>query len=388
MKKIIFILLMLLLLPMSVQAATQNNSGDSNSEISSSSNQQVQSLYDYITNMKTHYEILKDMNVQDYVKSFMLTGDGKFSYNKLIGALMQYVLRQVTASIKLMGIIIVISVVCALLNNLQSAFSNESISNIAYFACYAMLIVVVGKSFLIGVDVAKAAINQLTDFMAALIPVLMMLVMGVGGITEATVMDPIVIATINISARIYVNLIIPIILMSFVLQFVNNISEEYKIDKLTKLLNQAALWIQGIIMTIFIGVVTIRGITTKTVDEVAVKTAKYAVDNFVPIVGKCLSDAISTVAGYSILLKNALSGLGLIILLAIVIYPIIQLFIMALLYKLTAAVIEPICDSRLVNCISSAGDSLILITSCLISVSVMFFIMVSIIATAGKMAMG
>jgi stage III sporulation protein AE len=56
--------------------------------------------------------------------------------------------------------------------------------------------------------------------------------------------------------------------MGFVLQFVNNLTDEFKIGKLTKLINKIALWSQGIIMTVFIGVVTIRGITSKTIDQV------------------------------------------------------------------------------------------------------------------------
>ena len=226
------------------------------------------------------------------------------------------------------------------------------------------------------------------DFMSALIPVLMMLLASVGGFTEAAIMDPIIIAAINISVKIYANIIIPLIFMSFVMQFVNNISSEFKIDKLTKLINQIAIWMQGIMITIFIGIVTIRGITSKTIDQVTVKTAKYAVDNFIPVVGKALSDAIASVAGYSLLLKNALSGLGLIIILIIVIFPIIKLLLMSFMYKLTAALIEPISDAKIVNCLTSVGTSITLLMSCVISISIMFFIMVSIIASAGKMAVG
>ena len=137
-------------------------------------------------------------------------------------------------------------------------------------------------------------------------------------------------------------------------------------------------------MTVFIGVITLRSIAARTIDEVTIKTAKFAVDNFIPVVGKCLSDAISTVAGYSLLLKNAISGLGLVIILIIVILPIIKLLIMAFLYKVTAALIEPISDSRIVDCINSVGDSIILLMSCVISVSIMFFIMVAIVASTGK----
>ncbi|MBL4937913.1 stage III sporulation protein AE [Clostridium sp. YIM B02515] len=381
MKKIIITIMIIFLLPFNVQAFEGANESQQQST-------QIEHLYDYIVNMKTQSEILKDLDAKEYVKQFIKTGDGKVSASKLIKAVTAYSLKEVIAVIKSMSMLIIIAIICALLNNLQKAFSRDDISNIAYFACYALIIIILSKSFYDAVEVAKSTINKTGDFMAALVPVLLMLLASVGGFVEATVMDPIIIAAININVKIYVNLIIPIIFMSFVLQFVNNISTEFKIDKLTKLLNQAAIWTQGIIMTIFIGIITIRGITSKTIDQVTVKTVKYAVDNFIPIVGKALSDAIATVAGYSLLLKNALSGLGLLIILLVVLFPIIKLLIMSFVFKLTAALIEPISDSKIVNCITSVGNSLTLVMSCVISVSIMYFIMISIIASAGKMAIG
>ncbi|MBC2580324.1 stage III sporulation protein AE [Clostridium sp. DJ247] len=386
MKRIIIILLMIFLTSFKVQAAGSYSASIDAKEKPES--QQIEQLYDYISNMKTKYEVMKDIDVKTYIKDFMKTGDGKISAKKLTNALVVYMMKEVAASLKLLALLVVISLICALLTNLQKAFSSENLSNIAYFACYSILIVIMAKSFYIGVDLARSTIKDMTDFMTALMPILIMLIASVGGFVEAAVMDPIIIGAITISAKLFIDVIIPIICMTFVLQFVNNLSEEYKIDKLTKLLSQVAMWGQGVIMTVFIGIITIRGITAKTIDEVTAKTAKFAVDNFVPIVGKSLSDAISTVAGYSILLKNALSSLGLVVLIAIILFPIIKLLVMSFLYKLTAALIEPISDRRMVNCISSAGDSLILVMACLICVSVMFFIMIAIIASAGKVMMG
>lgn len=410
MKKIILGLVMVLLIGFNVQAFdtsngetnVQNqikieNSNDGSSQDdkynkiqnkqSESEKEQIEKFYDYISNMKTKNEVLNDIDVRDYVKSFLKTGSGNTSLKKIIRALAMYGVREVAASLKLLVLLIVISLICALLTNLQRAFNGEQLSNIAYFACYSLIIIIMARSFYISVDIARSTIKEMTDFMVALIPILITLVAAVGGFVEASIMDPIVIGAITISANLFMDVIIPIISMSFVLQFVNNLSSEYKIDKLTKLLNQVALWAQGIIMTVFIGIITVRGITSKTIDEVTAKTAKFAVDNFVPIVGKSLSDAISTVAGYSILLKNALSSLGLVIIVAILLFPVIKLLIIVVAYKLTAALIEPISDGRLVNCINSAGSSIVLIMACLICVSVMFFIMICIIAAAGKITM-
>ncbi|RXM57175.1 stage III sporulation protein AE [Clostridium tetani] len=385
MRKWKFIILIILLFTLIFNSNVQA-SMDEVSDIKES--KEIEELYDYISNMKSEYEILNDMNVRKYIESSMKTGEGDISIKKIGKALVGFLFKELATSIKLMSIIVIIAIICTLITNLEMAFSNESLSNIAYFACYSLLIVIMARSFYLGVDLARVTIERMSNFMLILIPVLIMILFSVGGVAEAAVMDPVIIVSINVASKIFAKILIPLISMVFVLQFVNNITEEYKIDKLTKLLNQIALWGQGILMTVFIGIVTIRGITSKTLDKVVAKTAKYAVDNFIPVVGKCLSDAVSTVAGYSVLLKDAISGLGLIMLIVMVSFPTIKLLINAFVYKLTAALIEPIGDKRLINSISSAGDSLILISSCVICVSIMFFIMISIIAAAGKVAIG
>ncbi|NFR04940.1 stage III sporulation protein AE [Clostridium botulinum] len=386
MKKLLFVIIMFLMIPLNVQAQTLTNKGTP--DLNKEQSMQVESLYDYMSNIKTKYEMLNDVDIKTYVKEYMKNGKGDVSKSKFIKALAMYSFREVIACGKLMAMIVVICIICALINNLENAFSNGNLSNIAYFACYALLIIIITKTFYIGITAAKDVLKQMTDFMAALMPVLLMLLASVGGFTQAATMDPIIIGVTNISARLFMDLIIPIISISFVIQFCNNISDDHKIDKLSKLLNKSVLWIQGIVMTIFIGTITIRGMTTSTLDAVTEKTAKFAIDNFIPVVGKSLSDAISTVASYSLLLKNALSSIGLIILITIIIFPIIKLFAMGFIYKLTGALIEPISNGKLVKCIESAGDSIILITSCVISVSVTFFIIICIIASAGKSIIG
>lgn len=380
MKKILLILLLLICLPISVQATEVGKTGET-------SEREIGNLYEYITNIKSEYEIFNDMEPRTFVEEFMKTGENGFGIKKITNYLIRYTFKEVVVTAQLIGSLIIIAIVCALLNNLQSAFNQESLSNIAYFACYGLMIVLITKSFYVGVELAKNTILSMADFMAALMPVLMMLLASVGGFTEATLLDPVIMGFATVSSRIYINVIIPIIFMSFILQFVKNISSDYKVNNLTKLLKQVAIWTQGIVMTIFIAVITLRSIAAATIDQVTIKTAKFAVDTFIPVVGKCLSDAISTVAGYSLLLKSAISGLGLVIILIIVLLPIIKLLVMAFLYKLAAALIEPVSDSRTVDCINSVGDSLILLMSCVISVSIMFFIMIAIVASTGKAVM-
>lgn len=351
-------------------------------------NPKIERLYDYIQNMKTDEEILNSLDAKEYITNYMKNGQGSLSTGQLMKACTALLLKEVRATVQLMISLIVLAIISALLRNLQSSFSGESVSSIAFYACYAVMIMLLTKSFLISLNLAKETITKLSDFTAVLLPSLVFLLATVGGLTQAATADPIVVAAVGLTPRLYVDIIIPIILTGFVLAFVNNLSEEHKINGLCKVLKQYVLWFQGIIMTIFIGLLTVRGIASNTLDVVTLKTAKFAVDNFIPIVGKALSDTIATMAGYSLLLKNAISSIGLLIIIILMLFPVIKIAVMAFVYKISAALIEPVADKRIVNCITAAGESLILLMSCVISITVMFFIMVSIMASAGKFIVG
>lgn len=351
-------------------------------------NNKLDSLYNYINNMKSDIEIMNELDPVEYIKGYIKNGEGNLSFKTISDAVISFLFKEVKTVLALSISIIVIAIICSLLKNLQTAFSNEGISNIAFFACYALLIVILSKSFIVSINIAIDIIKDLSDFMGAILPILVMMIGTIGGFTQAATMDPIIVGATLIIPRIYTTVIIPLILITFVLEFTNNISTEHKISNLCKLTKQITIWLQGIILTVFIGLLTVRGITSSTIDAVTLKTAKFAIDNFIPIVGKAFSDAIASVAGYSLIIKNAISSVGLIIIILMMLYPIIKLVLISFVYKLTAAIIEPISDKRITSSIASAGDSLILIMSCVLSVSLMFFVLLGIMASAGKFVIG
>ena len=252
-------------------------------------NNKLNSLYNYINNVKSDVEIMNDLDPVEYIKGYIKNGEGNLSFKTLGNAVVSFLFKEVKTVLTLSISIIVISIMCSLLKNLQSAFSNEGISNIAFFACYAILIIILSKSFIVSINIAIDIIKDLSDFIAAILPVLVIMLGSIGGFTQAATMDPIIMGATLFIPRIYTTVIIPLILITFVLEFTNNISPEHKIGNLCKLTKQTTLWLQGIILTIFIGLLTVRGITSSTIDAVTLKTAKFAIDNFVPIVGKAFS---------------------------------------------------------------------------------------------------
>lgn len=378
MKKCIFILMLLLaLMPITAYGSDSIN-------IDEEQQSKINELYDYISNMQNENELLREISPKEFVESYMKNGQDTGEEKRLLKAGIAYLFREVLASFTIIGQLIIIAIVCALLNNLQNAFSNEKVAHVAYFACYGVMIILIARGFYIGVELTQDVIKTISNFMAALMPVLIMLLASVGSVSQALIMDPIVMGLCTFGTHLYSTVIIPVVCMSFVLSFVNNISSDYNIDNLTNLLKKSALWVQGIFLTVFIGLLTIRGIAGSSLDIVTTKTAKFAVESFVPVVGKAISDAFATVASYTLLLKNSISLLGTVILICIILLPIIKIYALGFMYKLTSALLQPVTDKKVSSVIDSAGGSLMLLGSCIVCVSIMFFIVLAMVAATGK----
>ncbi len=372
---------------------TEDNNQDKQAElqiedIGGKAKDEIESLYEYINKMKTDVEIMQDLDPIDYIQTYIKEGHGNISFEVLAKAFLSVLFKEVRTVLKLCLTIVIIAVLCSLLKNLQESFASESISEIAFYACYALIIMILSKSFIVSISVAKDVIQNISDFMSALLPILVTIIGVTGGVMQVATLDPIIIICVVFIPKLYADVIIPMILMQFVLEFANNLSKEHKIGNLCSLLKQCIVWFQGAIVTIFIGTLTIRGITSSTLDAVTLKTAKFAVDNFIPIVGKAFSDAIASVAGYSLIIKNAISSIGLLIIILIMLYPITKLVLMTFIYKLCGALIEPISDSRITKSLEAAGKSMTLITSCVLTVSLMFFVLIAIMASSGKYIIG
>lgn len=297
----------------------------------------------------------------------------------------KYIFKEVIGSSRLLVELLFLGILCALLQNMQSSFSSSSVNKIAYYACYLVMVVVIIKSFTVIVDLSRDTIDKMIQFVNSLMPSLMILIASVGGFASATMLDPLIMFVTKFFSDIIKDLILPMTFLIVALNIVDNLSDDIKISKLVKLLEQITLWTIGFIMTIFVAFITIRSSTSASIDQVTLKTTKFMVDSFIPIVGKTLSDAVSTVAGYSLLLKDAVSVVGMVVMVSIILFPLIKLIIIAVIYKFVGAIMEPIVDKKIVECLSSVGGAISILFASILSVAVMFFIIITIIASTGRL---
>jgi len=232
----------------------------------------------------------------------------------------------------------------------------------------------------------QSTVDKMVNFMEIILPILLTLLVAVGGTITNAIFHPMVLGTVNIIGILIKDIIFPLIFFSFIVGIISRISEKVQFTKLSELMRQIVVTILGVSLTVFIGIMSVYGVASK-VDGITARTAKFAVDKFIPVVGKFLSDAMDTVVGCSLILKNAVGGIGLFALFLICVFPTIQIVALIFIYKVLIVLIEPISTMRIGDSLNEVSKSLVLILVSIISVSMMFFITITIIVEAGNISM-
>jgi len=316
-----------------------------------------------------------------------LKGDKSFSIKEWFKGIAAFAFQELTINGKLLGSLLLLTIFSAFLQSLHTAFENSSVSKVAYAVVFIVLVIIALNSFRAAVDYAIGAIESMSQFIFALIPLILALIASSGGVTSAAFFHPVLVFLIQTSGLLVQKVVLPLLFFALLLSIVSSLNENFKMTQLSSLLRKASAGILGAFMAVLLGVISIQGTASAVTDGVAVRTAKYVTGNFIPVVGRMFTDAADTVLTASVLLKNTVGLAGVAIVLLIAAFPAVKILIIVFVYKLAAALLQPVGDGPIITCLSSISNCMMYVFASLAIVALMFFLSITIIITSGNITM-
>ena len=316
-------------------------------------------------------EFFEDIDMNEILENAI---QGKVDNQTLFKKVLSVLGGELVDGLTVLGSILAIVVIHSILKSVSESLENDTISKLIYYVQYILIVTIVMMNFLDIVQVVKDTCNNAIGFMNILIPLLISLMIYTGSITTSGVLEPIILFLINFIGNIIQTLIIPIVLIFTSLIVISKISDNVQIGKLSQFLKSGVVWFFGIILTIFVAVISLEGTLSSSVDGITAKTTKAVVSSAIPVVGKILGDAVDTVLGCGLILKNAVGVIGIIIVIGICIIPILKLGIFTIAYKFMSAICEPIADKNITSLLDQIGDVYKIFLAILCSVSVMLIV--------------
>lgn len=309
-----------------------------------------------------------------------------FNLIEVLAAMLQTAFKEVIISSRLMRQLLLIGLLTALIRQLQLSVENKELANAAFLACFLVAIYIGLQSFRAALELAYQTVDDMVSFMYALLPLLSTMVASVGGITSAAIFHPVLIMVVSGIAVLIRTILFPLINVSAVIGVVAQIAPDYPLTRLSGLLRHLATMLLSLAFTVFLGVLAVRGAVAPVADGVALRTAKFITSNVVPVIGSMFANAVEVVVGGSLLIKNTIGAFGMVMIFFLVALPIVKIWAIVLIYKLAAALIEPIGDQRVCAAVSSMAGSLTLVMVSLATAALMFFLTVTILVGIGNLA--
>lgn len=367
-KSIIFVSILMLSIILKLTTSYCANTNENTIE----SQQESFGVSSFIENSKKYTgEFFENIDINEILNSAIKGNiDNSTIYKKILNLLG----TEVKSGLKSLISILVIIIIHSILKSISESLENDNISKLIYYVQYIAIVTVVMSNFSDIINLIKDTNQNLVGFMNSLIPILVSLMLYTGSIATTSILEPIILFMINFIGNLVQDILIPIILIITSISIISKISDKVQIEKISKFLKSSTIWFLGLVLTIFVGVVSLEGTLSSSVDGITAKTAKTLVSSAVPVVGKILGDVVDSVLGCGLILKNAVGFVGVIIIVGICILPILKLSVLTFSYKLVASISEVIADSKIVKLLDEISDIFKILLAILVSISFMVII--------------
>lgn len=394
MKKIIFkILLMIIIIISSFTISFGNeketeNYNETKKSIDKYMDSQLEKLnLDEIQGYIKESNIIEQVNIKTFLKDII---SGKKTILDLFDkdGIKVLLFDELKSSLKVASIIIVLALLSSVLKSLDNSFSSGAVSKIITYIIFITMVSLTLVGFKDVLEICSNTIDSTVGLMKVIMPVLITLLVLIGFPITSTVLNPIFIGGVTFINIIFKKFLFASIALAFAILVVNNLSKSIKLKKLSSFIKQINLVSIGAMFTIYLGLVSMQGIYVKSIDNFAVKTTKYAIGNFIPVVGSFVSDSVDILLSSSQLIKGVFGGVGLVLLVAICLTPIIKILSIIFVYKVSAIVVEPIGEDSISSFLNEVANLMVVMLACIIAITIMFFVTVAILTSISVVAQG
>lgn len=375
-RRYIFFLIVLLVTGISVNASAADAEGENEYDIQ----ERMIEDFDYedVDKMLDTLFPKEGLTFKDTLAS-VLSGDQKFSLDlvkKLVG---HQLAGAFTGSRKNLMHILVIALIAAVFHNFSNVFGSRQVCEISFYILYLLLIALCLSSFQLVMEWVCEGVEKLTAFMGVFCPVYFLAVSLAKGSVTAVAFYNLMLFFIYLVEMVIVYFIIPVIHIYIMVKVLDFLSAQEYLSKFAELIEVMVSWLLKTLVACTLGFNVIQGMISPAIDTVKRSTVSRTAEA-IPGVGDAIGGVTEVVFGTAVLVKNGIGVTGMLICLAICLVPLVQTGVISLMYKLAAAMIQPVSDKRVTGCVECVGDGLRLLMRVIYTTGLLFLLTIALVS--------
>lgn len=320
------------------------------------------------------------LTFQDVLSS-MISGDSGEIGETFLSYLSDQVFYEFNYNRRNLVYVLLVSLTAAVFSSFAGAFRSRQISEISFYVMYMLLITLCLTSFQTASAGAEERLGTLTEFMRVLCPSYFLAVAFASGSATALFFYNVILLIIYAVELVIVRFLLPVINVYIMIQVLGNLTGEDVISEFAGLLKKVVSWILKTMLACVIGVNAVQGILAPAIDTLK-RSALTRTAEALPWVGNAIGSTAEIVLGTAVLIKNGIGMAGAVIALCLFAVPVMQMLVMAFMYKLAAALVQPVSDKRITSCISGISEGYELMVRVIFTAGVLFLLTIAVVAAS------
>lgn len=322
-------------------------------------------------------QLFGDFSFQDVVNDIV---NGSFvpDSQNILNNLISLFLGELKTAFALTGGIGALILISAFLNNLHHSFGKNTVSEATGLAIFVYISAITATAFKTAAGYVLKTLGDITLFVHSIIPSLATLSISGGETVTATLAHPVIFFICSAAGSLIKNVITPLVLLRAVCTLLCAITGNSSLNEFSELFTRFHKTLLSLSMSLFAGILGISSFAAASFDNLAARGVKFAISASVPVVGGSISEAMSSVAGSAMLLRNAVGLGGVVVLFAMFALPLLKIWALSLTFRLTAAFTAPVSEKRVTETLRKIGDCIDMMFS---SIACMGTIMIIAIAS-------
>ena len=305
-------------------------------------------------------------------------GADTVNVSDIFGTITELVKENAGKPLKMCGAVTAVILLASLLSGIGGT-AGGAVSRV-YPLVTALSCAAIVTVYLSGIlDAARSAFGTVTDFMLVYIPVIAGVTAAGGHTASAAVFSSVTLTAIQVLARLTSSVIIPLTSCMIGITAAGSADPDLGLDRLGEGIKKFVVWGLGLIMTVFLGILSVQTVITSSADNAAMKTLKFAVSGFIPIAGGAVTDAYSTVRSSFDVIRCTAGTVGTVALVLIMLPPILEIAVYRLVMWIGAAVGEMFSAEAVTKLLSTLDCGLAIAQSVLVCYSLIFVLCTGIL---------
>ena len=320
------------------------------------------------------------ISFQDVVGSLM-SGDTEETGSLLVEYLTDLIGYEFRYNRHNLVYILLIALSAAVFRNFAGAFQSRQISDISFYVLYMLLITLCLTSFQTAAQGLESRLDALAGFMRVLCPSYFLAVAFASGSATSLFFYNVILFLIYLVELVIVRFLLPVIHIYIMVRVLGNLTGEDFLSEFAELIRKIVTWILRTLLTCVVGINVVQGLLAPAVDTLK-RSALARTAEALPWVGNVLGGTADIVLGTAVLIKNGIGMAGAVIAVLICALPLLQMALMALMYKLAAALVQPVSDKRITACISGVSEGYEMMVRVIFTAGLLFLLTIAVVAAS------